>query len=226
MGLLGVTDVAANLGVSRRRVRQMLASGMITGQRVGNTWVINPKALDALRRERLGIGRPWKPESAWALLAVASGRDVALSPSQRSRARRRLEAGLNSHLARLGTRCTVRSFYAHPSTLPLIAAEPDIVRSGISAAARYRLDMVAVDQFEGYAPAAVLPALIERFALEEDSARPNATLRVVADHLWPFDPDEDVAPPAVVAVDLLEASDSRTRRAGTQLLQKLWPAGR
>ena len=226
VGLLGVTEVAAELGVSRRRVRQMLASGVITGQRVGNTWVINPKALDALRRRRLGSGRPWKPESAWALLAVASGRDVAMSPSQRSRARRRFEAGLDSHLAQLAARCAVRSFYAHPSSLPILAAEPDIVSSGVSAAASYRLDIVAVDQFEGYAPESVLPALIERFALEEGAARPNATLRVVADHLWPFGPGEDVAPSAVVAVDLLESGDVRTRRAGAQLLRDLWPAGR
>ncbi|MDE0132962.1 MAG: helix-turn-helix domain-containing protein [bacterium] len=226
MALLGVADVAAKIGVSRRRVRQMLASGAIAGQRVGNTWVINPKALDVLRQRRLGSGRPWKPESAWALLAVASGRDVALSPSQRSRTRHRLEAGLDSHLAQLTARCAIRSCYAHPSTLPILAAEPDIVTSGVSAAARYRLDIVAVYQFEGYIPESALPALIEKFALEEGAARPNATLRVVADQLWPFGPDEDVAPPAVVAVDLLESGDARTRRAGAQLLRELRPAGR
>ena len=115
----------------------------------------------------------------------------------------------------------MRSFYAHPSILPLLGAQSDVVPSGISAAAYYRLDIVATDQFEGYAPAAALPALASRYALDEDPERPNVALRVVADRLWPFDPSDEVAPPAIVAVDLLEADDDRSRRAATQLLQLL-----
>lgn len=221
MALLGVADVAAKLGVSRRRVRQLLGSGVIAGQRVGYTWVVNSDALETSRRLRPGAGRPWNPESAWALLAVASGRHAVLSPSQRSRARRRLDGGLTSHLARLGARATKRSFYGHPSTIPLLEADSDVVASGISAAAHYPLDIIAVDQFEGYVPASYLPALVRRLALQEDTDRPNVTLRTVGDRLWPFNPDEVVAPPAVVAVDLLESDNSRTRRAGIQLLQTL-----
>ena len=221
MDLLGVADAAVELGVSRRRVRQMLARGTISGQRVGNTWILDPSALEPLRRQRATAGRPWQPASAWALLAVASGRDTTLSPSQRSRARHRLNAGLASFLLQLAVRATLRSFYTHPSTLPLIAAEPDVVLSGISAGGQYRLDIVATDHLEGYVPTTALPTLVSRFALDEATERPNVTLRTVADHLWPFGPDDEVAPPAIVAVDLLEANDDRTRRAGTQLLQQL-----
>lgn len=221
MNLLGVADAATELGVSRRRVRQMLARGTIRGQRVGRTWVIDSSALEPLRNNPLTAGRPWKPESAWALLAVACARDSALSPSQRSRARRRLEAGLEHLLAQLAVRATVRSFYAHPSLLPLLGAESDVVSSGISVAAYYRLDIVATDQFEGYAPVSALPALASRFALDENHARPNVVLRVVADRLWPFESSDEVAPPAIVAVDLLEAEDDRSRRAAIQLLQLL-----
>lgn len=221
MGLLGVADAAAELGVSHRRVRQMLARGTIKGQQVGRTWVIQPSALEPLRRYRPTAGRPWKPESAWALLAVACDRDAALSPSQRSRARRRLDAGLENLLVQLVVRATVRSFYAHPSVIPLLGDESDVVPSGISAAACYRLDIVATDQFEGYVPATALSALARRFALEEDTGRPNIVLRVVKDRLWPFEPGDEVAPPAIVAVDLLEAADERSQRAATQLLQQL-----
>ena len=132
-----------------------------------------------------------------------------------------MEAGLGCWLAQLSVRATLRYFYAHPSILPLLKDEPDIVPSGISAAAHYPLDIVVVDHFEGYIPASALPALVRRFALVENAARPDVTLRTVADHLWPFGPDEEVAPLAVVAVDLLEANDGRTRRAGAQLLQLL-----
>ena len=221
VGLIGVADAATELGVTRRRVRQMLTRGTIIGQRVGNTWVMYRSALESLSRQRPTAGRPWQPQSAWSLLAVASGRDTDLSPSQRSRVRRRLEAGLGCWLAQLSVRATLCSFYAHPSILPLLKDEPDIVLSGISAATHYPIDIVALNHFEGYVPAAVLPALVRRFALNENAARPNVTLRTVADHLWPFDSDEKVAPLAIVAVDLLEANDGRTRRAGTQLLQLL-----
>ena len=221
MGLMGVSDAATELGVSRRRVRQMLASGTIVGQRVGNAWIIERSALRSSRRRRSAVGRPWQPQSAWSLLAIASGRDVDLTPSQRSRARRRLDAGLVGCLPQLSARATQRLFYAHPSILPLLKDEPDVVLSGVSAAGHYRLDIVVVNHFEGYVPAAVLPALVKRFALDENAARPNVTLRTVVDHLWPFGSDEEVAPVAVVAVDLLEADDDRTWRAGAQLLQSL-----
>ncbi len=67
----------------------------------------------------------------------------------------------------------------------------------------------------------ILPALVNRLALDERSERPNVVLRVVDDGLWPFSPDEKVAPAPVVAVDLLEAGDGRSRRAAAQLLQSL-----
>ena len=117
MELLGVGDAATELGVSRRRIRQMLARGTISGQRVGRTWVIDRSALEPLRQHRATAGRPWRPESAWALLAVASGRETTLSPSQRSRARRRLDTGLEHLLVQLAVRATIRSFYSHPSTI-------------------------------------------------------------------------------------------------------------
>ena len=44
---------------------------------------------------------------------------------------------------------------------------------------------------------------------------PNVVLHVVDS--WPFDADERVAPP-VVALDLLEHRDERSRRAGGELL--------
>ena len=45
-------------------------------------------------------------------------------------------------------------------------------------------------------------------------------LRVVNDGLWPFGPDEAVAPLPVVAVDLVEVGDGRSRRAG-ELVKRL-----
>ena len=217
MTLVGVGDAAAVLGVSSRRVRQMLAHGALAGQRVGRTWVVDRADLELFRPPGgCRVGRPWQPASAWALLAVASGRPHALSPTQRSRARRRLEAGLENFLERLAVRAEAVRYYAHPSVIGMLADAPGLVRSGVSAASYYQLDVVAVDEFEGYVRSSVLPDVVDRLALDEHAERPNVVLRVVEDEFWPFGSNEEVAPAPVVAVDLLEADDGRSRRAATQ----------
>lgn len=220
MTLLGVGDAATELGVSRRRVRQMLSDGVLAGQRVGRTWVVDRADLELFRHGRPPVGRPWQPTSAWALLAVASGRTANLSAPQRSRARRRVEVGLEHFLGRLAVRAEPRRYYMHPSVAGMLAAA-DVVRSGVSAASHYQLDLVAVDEFEGYVRSSVLADLVDRLALEEHAARSNVVLRVVEDEFWPFASDEKVAPAPVVAVDLLEAGDGRSRRAANRLLARL-----
>ena len=221
MPLISVSETASFLGVSRRRVRQMLTQGSLDGQRIGRVWAVESDAVEHAKANRPRPGRPWTPETAWALLAVAGGRDHGLSPIQRSRARQRLESGLQRYVPQMGVRAERRRFYAHPSVIETLADEPNVVRSGISAAAHYELDVVAVDELEGYVTSSSLPDLINRFGLDEQAERPNVLLRVVDDGFWALGPDDTVAPSPVVAVDLLEASDSRSRRAGNQLAERL-----
>ena len=57
--------------------------------------------------------------------------------------------------------------------------------------------------------------------MEERTERANVVLRIVEYQLWPFPEGASVAPAAVVAVDLLESEDERSRRAGAELLQRL-----
>ena len=45
-------------------------------------------------------------------------------------------------------------------------------------------------------------------------------LRAVEDDVWPFQPDEEVAPIPVVALDLLDASDDRSKRLAVSLLSQ------
>jgi hypothetical protein len=54
-------------------------------------------------------------------------------------------------------------------------------------------------------------------AVPEVSA--NLIVRAV-DDLWPFN-SERVAPEAVVAVDLIDSADQRSRRAGSELLKQI-----
>jgi len=96
-----------------------------------------------------------------------------------------------------------------------------VVRSGVSAAADHGADIVASDSLEAYVPAARIAAIVKQYGLDPDAERPNVILRVVDDAVWPFAPEEQVAPRSVVAIDLLEADDERSRRAGAELARQL-----
>ena len=221
MDVVSVADAAAELAVSRRRVRQMLTDGLLPGHQLGREWVIERRALDQLSRHRRPVGRPWRASSAWAVLAIANGDDPDLSPVDRSRARQRLaERGLAGLVDRLSARANVQHFYGHASVLSRLAEEPGVVRSGVSAAADYGADIVASEAFEAYVPEDQLADLVARYGLDAGAERPNVVLRVVDDALWPFAPEAKVAPRLVVAVDLLEADDQRSRRAGTALVRR------
>jgi hypothetical protein len=209
------------LGVSERRVRQMLADGVLCGEHIGRVWVVERNSVRRARDARRGVGRPWRAASAWAVLALANGDAICVSPVERSRARRRLESGLHSLAGCLGARAQPKSFYGHPSVLGRLVDAPDVVRSGVSAAANYAADLVAVDSVDGYVRASSLAGLVKRFALDDDADRPNVVLRVVDDDAWPFAPGQCYASLPVVAVDLLESNDERSRRAGVRLLERL-----
>ena len=218
MSVLGVSEAAAELGVSDRRVRQMLADGVLAGQRVGRAWVIDLNDLRQVEHCRPDVGRPWSAASAWAVLALADRDDPNMSPVERSRARKRLALGLDGIAGRLSARAELRHFYAHPSVLDRLAEAPGVVRGGISAAAEHGADLVAVDGFEGYVCAGDLDQLAANYGLDGKAARPNVALRIVDDSVWPFEPGQVAAGRAVVAADLLESDDPRSRRAGSDLL--------
>ena len=218
MSVLGVSAVAAELGVSDRRVRQMLADGELRGSRVGRAWVVERDALDdALDRPSVS-GRPWRPAAAWALLGLIAGSDVELSPVDRVRIGRRAEAGVVDNLSRLRVRSGERRFYGHPSVLGPLLEDPGVVRSGVSALGDYGVDLVVQDVAEGYVRGSEVDVLVDQFALERGAGRWNVTLRVVDDEVWPFEADQRVASGVVVAVDLLDSADERSRRAGAELL--------
>lgn len=220
MRLVGVADAAAELGVSQRRVRQMLADGTLRGSRIGRVWAIDRAALDLVSDRSTSAGRPWKAASAWAVLALADGREIEGSTVARSRARRRLAGGLLPLAERLRARATTRRFYGHPSVLDRLPGPARAVRTGLSATGEHGLDLVAVGVYEAYMPESDLAEIARRFALIEAAERPNIVLRAVEDDNWPFRPDEVVAPIPVVALDLLDAGDDRSKRLAVSLLNR------
>lgn len=223
MGVLNVSQAALKLGVSDRRVRQMLERGDIEGQRVGSLWLIDPIVVERARR-RPEIGRRWSPAAAWALLQIANGEDPKVSAVEASRAKRRLaERGIADLVIKLSSRGNVRRFYGHKAVLEDLANEDMVVRGGVSGAREHRADIIALDFLEAYVPASRIEKLIRKYALADVSDLANVLFRVVDDRVWPFQKNAKVASRIVVAVDLLDADDERSRRAGAGLVGLAWP---
>jgi hypothetical protein len=126
-------------------------------------------------------------------------------------------AGLAPRLVDRAARFT---FMAHPGVLRRLAADDDVVPSGVSAAATNEFDLVAGDEVEGYIRASRLAQVRSRFALSETDGQPgNVTLRVVPDDAWHLDTGD--APLTAVALDLAAEADPRSARIGGAALRQL-----
>lgn len=220
MSVIGVAEAASELEMSPRRVRQLIADGQLVADRIGRSWVIERAGLDRLKVG--AVGRPWSAASAWAVLRLAAGDDSSeMSALERSRARRRLaDHGLVGLVDRLRSRSERKQMYAHPGALARIHSDKAIVRGGVSALDDHDVDLIVSDAAEVYVKASAARGVVDRHALEVDVERPNVLVHVVDDDVWPFDDGENVAPWPVVAIDLIDAHDERSQRAGRELIER------
>lgn len=203
----------------------MINAGILEAEKVGDRWFLDPSSVDRRLRFSAPVGRSFSARNAWALLLLLnsggrySGKWLErLSPWARSRARTQLKSrDLSALVPRLRGRAIVRRLRAHPSDIARFAAEPGVVRSGVSAASDYDIDIVAPGEVEAYVPARLFPKLVKKYRFDM-GPNPNVILHVVEDKDWPFSRSCKVAPPCVAAIDLIEADDERSRRAGRALL--------
>lgn len=215
MSMKSVLDVAREFEISPERVRQLIGSGSLTAVRVGGRWVIGDSEV-----VRQPEGRPWSEAASWGLLWGALGRPAPwLSVKQLQRVRLRLAEGVSVHVERLSARAHPVSFRAHAAAMRRVGEDARVVAGGVSAAPRVGADVVALDVRDGYVRGAEMASIVSEYGLELASVREaNVRLRSIGD-VWPFGEHESVAPALVVALDLLEDSDARTRRAGQSLLR-------
>jgi excisionase family DNA binding protein len=220
---LSVPEAARILGLSPARVRALVVAGQLQGTKIGGRWVVERAAVEARKRHRGPGGRPFSPHNAWAMLALASGEDVeGVDPSVRSRLRRALVLEALEELGpRLSRRAESRFFDAHPGEISYILADPELVGTGISAAAEYGLDLVSGQEADGYLRASTLKEFAAAHALFPADPMGNVRLRLVPDESWRFLGHRSVAPLAVVALDLTEDPDPRSARAGRAALRSL-----
>jgi excisionase family DNA binding protein len=217
--LVPAGEAARLLGLTLQRVRRLAAEGELPAHKLAGRWFVERSAVERRIRDRKLAGRPYSPRKAWGLIALAEGDSPEwLDAPDRSRLRRRLrEHRLDEIVPSLARRARRLELHAHPSDLPRIEEEPDVLRSGVSAGRDHRLEIVAPGIFEAYVPAKRYDQIERRYRLRP-SSDPNVILHVV-DGPWPFGSDRRIAPRLAAVLDLLEDDDERTRRAGQRALQ-------
>jgi excisionase family DNA binding protein len=217
--VLTVAQAAERLGVEPEQVRRLIRAGKLAARRVGRTLVLDEDAVDGRARLPITAGRALAPRTAWAALWQLSGEDVDwLAPADRSH----LVARLRGYDAdRLVAACRDRAERYELRVLPAyrqhVLAADGVVSSGLTAAAAVGADIVATESAdEVYCAAGTLAALSSEFGLSE---RGQANLVVRVPRYDPLNLSHRAhMPPAVVAVDLAESAEVRTRRAGLDML--------
>ncbi|MFG1948171.1 helix-turn-helix domain-containing protein [Nonomuraea sp. NPDC048826] len=228
-------EAADLLGVTAGRVNAMARSGNLAHRMAGRTRLIDPASVQRLlttnwRRP----GRPLAPSSAWAALLSDLGtagwseltRALGMSPQQRYKLKRliaRSPAGNWDGLAK--ARAVVHRVRVRPAYLGEILQWDGVVPSGVSATARHGLDLIAAEQAEAYLGDHTRRLLEKEFHLVS-SPSGNLVLRlpsVTEPHLCVV-LDREVMPAAVVAVDLLDSGDPRSRRTALQIITRLLEA--
>ncbi len=220
---LSVPEAASILGLSPARVRALVGRGQLPGAKVGGRWVVERAAVEARKRHRSPGGRPFSSRNAWAMLALASGEGVeGVDPTVRSRLRRALALETLEELGpRLSRRAESRFFDAHPGEISYILEDPDLVETGISAAAEHGLDLVSGQEADGYLRAGAMKNFAATHALSPADSTGNVRLRLVPKESLRFLAHRSVAPRAAVALDLTEDPDPRSVRAGRAALRDL-----
>ena len=222
--LMTVPDAARILDLDPSRVRAMALRGQLGASKFGDRWALDRSAVEARRRKGGHAGRPFEPHNAWTLLLLASNQDVQeIDASVRSRLRRALRVeGLEKLAPRLVRRAESQYFDVHPGELRYLAEDPTCLRTGISAAGEYGIDLLSGHEADGYVAASGLKQLIADHVLSAAYAHSgNVRVRLVPDRAWRHLADAKVAPTAAVAIDLAEDPDPRSASAGKRMLHRL-----
>jgi len=213
---MNLADAAKRLGVSPRQAQRLAATGALT--RAAGTAVTSQSVVTvmALRPQRSHLTRAWSEQTAWAALALLSGRDDlarGIGQAQLSRLRARLrDATPESLAASLRMRATVHRFEAHPSALARLAPEVTVPDKGDDAGALAPRNAAPVD---GYVTTAELARLVADFALVPALGAPHVVLRATDyAHVKAI----AASGAALLGADLAGSTDPRERSEGLRLL--------
>lgn len=215
---VSISEAARLLGMHPGRVRRHAQTGRLPAQKIGSFWVVNrsdlPRAVAARR------GRPLSARSAWALVRALSGLKVeGLSRSEYQRLRERVREIEKLDASSWRARVVDHWYYAHPGILQRLAADhlvrvsqPEKIRSGDG--------LISLVPNSLYVYAEHLDDVVHRFALRPAApSDANVHIRVPVQADWLF--SQPALPDAVIALDLLEAPDPRSRNLARSVLRRL-----
>lgn len=218
-----VAEAAERLGRSKMSIHRLLASGQLTAAgKAGKSVLIERSSVERLASTGTRHGRAWTSKTAWAALALLSGKEPTwITPSEKSRLKSRLrqmDAATVCVLARNKDHTT--RYRATPDAL--VALTGYLIASGATA----MRDESTAETFgmtggsgiaEGYVMTGDAKALADSFGLVEDP-NGNAIIHEV-ELAEPF--AEGRAPVAAVAVDLMGSLATRERSAGQRVIEEL-----
>ncbi len=220
-GYVSPQEAARRLSVTVRRIHRLVADGSLRCARAGNRVLVRRDDVEARAQEGAAArGRPFSPRRAWAIILLASNRDVpGLDPVTRAKLRKVVaQRDLWSLRSRLRRRAERRELHAHSSDLLRIANTPSVVATGPAAAGDAGLPLMAPEAtLELYVDERTAADLEDRYLLRP-SRNPNLVLRVLPPEARAWLGDERVAPRVAVALDLAEDLDPRAQQVARDAL--------
>ena len=222
-GLIDVQSAAARLGVSPRRVRQLLEGGLLSGERIAGAWLVSVADVERRLRRRSPAGQPLGAAVAWAVLSHVEGREEPwwqpsrLHPEERARIARHAQRPFDELAPLLVRRASIARRYVHPGLLAGLAAHEAVLEGGSRAAAAQGA-AVAEDQLrELYVRESEVGRLMDD-AHAIVSNHPNVIFHIVDDARWSFAKRDSWVWPSVAVLDLY---DQGARGLGEAL--RIWP---
>jgi excisionase family DNA binding protein len=228
-------EAAVLLGITAGRVNRLARSGELAYRMAGRTRLIDPLSVQRLlATTRRRPGRPLTPQSAWAALLSDLGtadwsqltEALGMSPKQRYNLKRLIARSPAENWDGLAkARAVVHRVRVRPAYLGEILQWDGVVPSGVSATGQYGLDLVAAEEAEAYLSGQTWRLLQEEFHLDPS---PSGNLVLwspsVSEDTLSVVLDREIMPVSVVAIDLLDSGDPRSRRTALRIIDQLLEA--
>jgi excisionase family DNA binding protein len=208
---VGVKEVAAQLGVTERRVRQLIDAGALPARRVAGRLLVEEAGIPRSRP----VARPMSPRIAWAFIHQLSNEPVVdISDRELSRLQDKYRALLASPQPAVLLRSWLRNraqrlrLAIPPFEVEGLLQDPRLVPSGISDA---RSEMSAGREAEGY----LRPGDVEHLMADHLMAA------VIPPNVWLHIVDRPLVRPAPLGLVIADLADHDRAREDARVAELL-----
>ena len=200
-----VDEAAARLGVSHRRLGQLLATGEIAGERFGRQWLIPAAEIERVSVRLQPVGRPFGERLSWAILAALEGRPVParLAREERARVSRYVSRPFSELAPRLRGRAERRPLILGAAALEGVTGAAGWVVGG--ARALRLVGSATASAVDLYLPADSFEVLLDGSLGVPDAAFPNLVAHLVERRYWPYRDGDAFGWTSASLLDLFEA---------------------